>query len=379
MGKRIIAMIPARLGSTRVKRKNLRLINGKPLISFIIESAIKAKIFNEIIINSESNIFKEIAEDNKVKFYKRPEYLASDEVTNDLFAKDFLEKNETDILIQLLPTSPFIEPEDIRGFVDTMIKGGYETLISVKNEQIESIFESKPINFDPLKITPLSQDLRPVHCYACGIMGWEKDRYLKNMDKFGAGYHGGDGRTGYYVLKGFSTIDIDQEEDFELARAIAKMKGMPRIPPRYYEAKDERKEHGETDVYSILDIDGIKEIDLFDANKPLINIDEIIASNPKDSSWCKRVVNTENNLASLICQQPGEGNRLHYHDDWNEWWYIVDGRWRFEIEGEAHNVSKGDLVFIEKNKLHKITAIGDKPATRLAVSIDEMVHIYPNE
>jgi len=51
--------------------------------------------------------------------------------------------------------------------------------------------------------------------------------------------------------------------------------------------------------------------------------------------------------------------------------------WKWEIEGKTYIVKKGDVVFIEKNKLHKITAIGDEPAIRLAVSRDLVPHVYP--
>ena len=114
---KIISMIPARLGSTRVKNKNLRLINGKPLIHYIIESAKKSKLIDEIYINSESNIFEEIAENLNVNFYKRDNFLSSNEATNDDFAIDFISKVKGDILLQLLPTSPFIEVNDIDKFI----------------------------------------------------------------------------------------------------------------------------------------------------------------------------------------------------------------------------------------------------------------------
>ena len=55
-------MIPARMGSKRVKKKNLRLINGKPLISYIIETIKQCDCFDEIYLNSEAMIFKEIAD-----------------------------------------------------------------------------------------------------------------------------------------------------------------------------------------------------------------------------------------------------------------------------------------------------------------------------
>ena len=68
---KIVAMIPARLGSKRIINKNLRLLNGKPLISYIVESAKKSNAFDDIYINSESEIFKEIADQHGVMFYKR--------------------------------------------------------------------------------------------------------------------------------------------------------------------------------------------------------------------------------------------------------------------------------------------------------------------
>ena len=71
-------MIPARLGSKRIYNKNLRILNGKPLISYIIESAIAAKCFDEIYINSESDIFEEIADTYQINFYKRPSELLSE-------------------------------------------------------------------------------------------------------------------------------------------------------------------------------------------------------------------------------------------------------------------------------------------------------------
>ncbi len=58
-------MIPARIGSQRLKKKNLALIGRKPLIQYSIEAAKNAKIFDEIYINSDSVIFSKIAKKNK--------------------------------------------------------------------------------------------------------------------------------------------------------------------------------------------------------------------------------------------------------------------------------------------------------------------------
>ena len=87
-------------------------------------------------------------------------------------------------------------------------------------------------------------------------------------------------------------------------------------------------------------------------------------------------MDTESNSATMIGQMPGEGNRRHYHPDWNEWWFILAGKWEFEIDGKAREIVTGDVVFIEKGKVHKITAIGDQMAIRLAVSRNDVEHIY---
>ena len=96
---KIVGMIPARLGSKRIFKKNLRLIDGKPLISYICDTIKKCKVFDEIYINSESSIFEDIAIKNGIKFYKRPEKYANDVSTNDDFALDFMNNINGDILI----------------------------------------------------------------------------------------------------------------------------------------------------------------------------------------------------------------------------------------------------------------------------------------
>ena len=138
-----------------------------------------------------------------------------------------------------------------------------------------------------------------------------------------------------------------------------------------------QQHRSETDVPQILKKDGVELWDFDHENQGLSNIDEVIANMDNSVSWCRRMVNTESNSATLISQLPGEGNRLHYHPDWNEWWYIVKGQWKWEIEGQEYLVKKGDLVFIEKNKLHRITAVGNEPAVRLAVSRGDVAHVYP--
>jgi CMP-N-acetylneuraminic acid synthetase/mannose-6-phosphate isomerase-like protein (cupin superfamily) len=375
---KIVCMIPARLGSKRVKSKNLRLLDGKPLVCHVMEKAKQAGIFADVYLNSEAEIFEPLCRQYETKFYKRPMALAADDATNDMFVLDFIDQVKCDIIIQINPTSPLITVEEIKDFVKMMVDGKYDTLHGVKEERIEGLFKGQPLNFDPLKKMPRSQDLESVMLFSSGIMGWRIDNYRQNIKKYGAATYGGDGKIGYFTLKNFATIDIDNEIDFQMAElAIAYQKNPQLKEPQYYQP-DEKLRY-ERDVMEILIKDGVVSNNLEEANKLITNIKDIINSQDNTKSWSKRLVNTESNSATLILQQPGEGNRLHHHKDWNEWWYIVDGEWAFEIEGKTTTVKAGDLVLIQKNKWHKITAIGNKPAIRLAVSKDKVAHIYKED
>jgi len=132
----------------------------------------------------------------------------------------------------------------------------------------------------------------------------------------------------------------------------------------------------ESDVPSILKADGVSAAFLDGANRDITHIPDIIAHYGTDRSWAHTLVNSASNSATLICQLPGEGNRRHHHPDWNEWWLIVDGTWEWEIDGDRREVRKGDVVFIIRNRKHKITAIGDRAAIRLAVSRYDVAHVY---
>jgi len=234
--KKIIAMVPARIGSKRVPKKNLRLIDGKPLIGYILETLKKVKIFDEIYLNADDLIFQKIADEYGVKFYHRDKQFSTDKSTNDEFALDFMENIEGDILLQVLPTSPLISSKEIEEFTQYMLDNALETLISVEHKQIACLYKDQTLNFDKYKKNPPSQEMEPVKAYATVLMGWEYNSFKANMQKYGCAYHGGDSKIDYYQVKGLSTIDIDNEEDFLLADAIiTALKNQTKQEIKFYE------------------------------------------------------------------------------------------------------------------------------------------------
>ena len=384
MSNKVIAMIPARLGSKRVPKKNLRLLGEKPLISYVIETALASGVFDEVYVNTESDEIGAVAEHFGAKHYKRDVSLAGDNINNDQFLEDFCQNVECDFVVQILPTSPFTTQGEMTSFAKKLKEENLDTLVSVAEHQIACVFDNAPVNFSKLEPHISSQLMKPVQSYATVLMGYKRESFLQNLAHFGFGYHGADGKVGYFPMKGFSLVDIDNEEDFKLAEVVLAYlrRGDDTAEPKYFDAsllnKKAESMRSEADVPSILKIDGVAQSDFEHENQPIVHLPHLIADKDSSQSWCHRLVNTESNSATLISQLPGEGNRRHFHPDWNEWWYIVSGEWIWEIEGENHRVKQGDFVFIEKNKVHKITAAGEKPAIRLAVSRADVAHVYPD-
>ena len=371
---KIVCMIPARLGSQRVKNKNLRNLGDRPLISHIIATAKEVKHFDEIYINSESESFKNIAYKSNILFYKRKKILASNKALNDDFTLDFLNNVDCDFIIQLLPTAPFLKSTTIEKFINQMIKNKLDTLISTKNVRIECIYKNKPINFDLNKKTPPSQDLEPIKAYACGVMGWKKNKFIQNMNKYNCAYHGPSGKTDFFDISDIESFDIDYESDFKIAESFI---SSALITPNKLNINGSTVI--QSDVPKILKDDGVKHNILDDYNKEKLSIDEIIKKKPSNKSWSHRLINSKSNSATLIAQLEGEGNRMHYHPDWDEWWYILKGKWNWTVEGKQLLIKKGDIVFIERNRKHKITSIGKSLSIRLAVSRSDVEHIYEKE
>ena len=124
------------------------------MAQWVAKACLDSGIFDDIYINSESEVFDKIAKDIGVKFYKRPEVLSTNSATNDDFALDFMNKINCDVLVQVNPTSPFTKVEDIQKLVEMFINGNYQTVHTVKEEQIEGLFKGRPLNFDPTKQMP---------------------------------------------------------------------------------------------------------------------------------------------------------------------------------------------------------------------------------
>lgn len=122
----IIAIIPARGGSKRVPRKNIRLFCGKPMIAWSIEAALASKVFDRVIISTDDDEIAAVAKQYGAGVpFRRPPELADDFATTDAVFNHALHalaeaRRDIEFACCLYATAPFVRPEDLRVGLETL-------------------------------------------------------------------------------------------------------------------------------------------------------------------------------------------------------------------------------------------------------------------
>ena len=212
-----VSLIPARGGSKRVPRKNIKKLNGKPLIDYAITASLNSKV-DETWVSTEDKEIKKVAIDCGAKVIDRPVELASDTASTESVMLHFAEKVDFDIIVLIEPTYPLIQTKDINNSLDKFITSKVDSLLTLENKKFflwKLIDEhiTKPINFDPNN-RPRYQDFEGIYVEEGGIFITTKKNLLKTKCRI-------NGRIGYYILD-HPSIDIDTEIDFKIAEMLLK-------------------------------------------------------------------------------------------------------------------------------------------------------------
>lgn len=217
---KIIAMIPARMGSQRLKKKNLCEIEGVSLIARAIRKCKEAGCFSEIWVNSENEEFGEIAKLEGVNFHQRPEHLGNNTATSEQFVHEFFEQHDCDYLLQVHSIAPLLSMEEVRGFTDYFVSSQYDVLLSCIEDQIEVAYKNEPVNFTFAEKTN-SQDLAPVQRVTWSITGWKRDKYLAAINNNQCATYSG--KIGFYPVSAISGHVIKTQLDLDIAEALLKV------------------------------------------------------------------------------------------------------------------------------------------------------------
>ncbi len=212
-----IAMIPARMGSQRLAKKNLRVLRGLPLITHAIRKCKAAGCFDEIWVNSEHPDFGRIAREEGVGFHLRPEELGNSKATSEQYVAEFLENHTCDQVFQVHSIAPLLTVEDIVSFVERMGRADCECLLSSEPIQIECAIKGAPINFT-FKEKTNSQELEPVQRISWAITAWNRKSYLSAYSERECATYCG--RVKFHDLSPNASHVIKTESDLRTAEAL---------------------------------------------------------------------------------------------------------------------------------------------------------------
>ena len=218
-----IAIIPARGGSKRIPKKNIKNFLGKPIISYTIEAAKESNLFDEIMVSTDSVEIAEIAMQcgAVVPFLRRSE-MSNDYVTTDDVLLDVLQEykkvnREFCYMACIYPTAPFVTAASLQNAMKMLETHSKASMVmpvaafSYPPQRCYTIDEEGMVVFKhPEYITSRSQDLEILY-HEVG------QYYIFNVEKFikaeGKVYE----NIIPIVVDEMSVQDIDQEKDWKLA------------------------------------------------------------------------------------------------------------------------------------------------------------------
>jgi N-acylneuraminate cytidylyltransferase len=153
----IIALIPARSGSKGVPNKNIRHIDGIPLIAYSIAAALKSTLVDRVIVSTDSEEYAELAISYGAEApFIRPKDISGDLATDVEFFKhviDWLQENESfvpEYFVHLRPTTPFRDPKILDKAIEEFIGSGYSALRSC-HKMSESSYKTFEVENDIFK------------------------------------------------------------------------------------------------------------------------------------------------------------------------------------------------------------------------------------
>lgn len=218
--RKITALVPMKGNNERVPNKNIRLLNGKPVCHWVLESLSRSKYVDEVIINTDSTKIKEIvACFDFVKVIDRPDYLLGDKVSiQPLIAHD-IEYAKNDIILQTHSTNPLLKTETIDTAIEAYFESSkeHDALFSVTAVQQRFYFKNrKAVNHDPQHLIQ-TQLLEPLfHENSC-IYIFSIDTNRKEQNRLG-------NNPIFFEMDHLESADIDEWHDFLWAEFLLKQK-----------------------------------------------------------------------------------------------------------------------------------------------------------
>lgn len=211
--KKVVALVPIKLNSQRLPKKNILPINEKPMCWHIVDSLLKVNSIDETYVYCSDESIKNYIP-TKAIYLKRDKKLDGDLVKGFDIYESFINEIDADIYILAHTTSPFIKSSTIENALDKILNEGYDSAFSAEKIQTFAWYNGNTINYD-LNDVPRTQDIEPIYIETSGFFIFEKEIFTKYRRRIGFNpYIQEVGKT--------EAVDIDTREDYDFAIKLVK-------------------------------------------------------------------------------------------------------------------------------------------------------------
>lgn len=208
---KIVAFVPIRLNSKRVVGKNLKLLGGKPLMCYILDTLVSVKAIDEVYVYCSQERVKEYLPKG-VKFLKRPDFLDRDETLGQEIYDEFTKTINADIYILAHTTSPFMQISTVNNALSKIISGENDSAFSCRKIQTFTWYKGKPLNYELTEI-PRTQTIEPVYEETSAFYMFQRDVWKCHHQRIGLNPY-------FAEVNEIEGVDIDWPQDFDFAEKI---------------------------------------------------------------------------------------------------------------------------------------------------------------
>jgi CMP-N-acetylneuraminic acid synthetase len=214
--KKVVAYIHAKGESTRLPNKNMKLLNGKPLVSYAIIAAMEASLVTEVCVDSDSEEILDVGRNLGARVLKRPKELANNNISgDDLICWQAYNAIDSDCIVQVVPTCPFTKSSSINNAIALMEQDPCLTsVIGVRKEPLYTWVNGNP-SYRKGGRLPTSNTLQRTIYETMGLYVTRTKNIITEKVRV-------TNACQLLELSAIEAIDINTEEDFEFAEIVAR-------------------------------------------------------------------------------------------------------------------------------------------------------------
>lgn len=219
---KVVALLPMKANSERVKGKNFKIFNGKPLFQWILDSLLALPEIDQVVINTDArNILADhgLVDTDRILIRDRKAEICGDFVSMNLVLADDVANVPADVYLMTHTTNPLLSSATIRQclnqFLEAQIQGKADSLFTVNRFQTRFYREDgSAINHDPDNLIR-TQDLEPWYEENSNLYIFTAESFNKTKARIGKS-------PMMYLAPRLESLDIDDQTDWAIAEAVAK-------------------------------------------------------------------------------------------------------------------------------------------------------------